>query len=164
MEKLGNIATITTGASNREDSILDGKYTFFDRSQDIRTSNKYIFDKEAIIVPGEGQEFVPKYYWGKFDLHQRTYAIFDFNNIVGKYLYYHILNDDRHLQSQSVGSTVKSLRLPMFQSMPIKLPCIEEQIKIADFLLVIDNKIDIEAQLLRKLEVQKKHFLVNLFI
>jgi type I restriction enzyme S subunit len=97
-------------------------------------------------------------------LHQRTYAIFDFNNITGKYLYYYILSDDKYLQSQAVGSTVKSLRLPMFQSMPIKLPCIEEQTKIANFLSALDNKIDIEAQLLQKLEEQKKYFLSNLFI
>ena len=37
---LGKIASITTGSSNREDSNLDGKYTFFDRSQDIRNSNR----------------------------------------------------------------------------------------------------------------------------
>jgi len=164
IEKLGNLSTITTGTSNREDSILDGEYTFFDRSQDIRASNKYLFDKEAIIVPGEGQEFIPKYYKGKFDLHQRTYAIFDFDNITGKYLYYHILSDDKYLRSQAVGSTVKSLRLPMFQSMPIKLPCIEEQTKIANFLSALDTKIDIEAQLLQKLEAQKKYLLSNLFI
>ncbi len=49
--KLGEIALITTGSSNREDSNLDGQYAFFDRSQDIRSSNQYLFDTEAIIVP-----------------------------------------------------------------------------------------------------------------
>lgn len=164
IEKLGNISTITTGTSNREDSILDGKYTFFDRSQDIRTSNKYLFDKEAIIVPGEGQEFIPKFYIGKFDLHQRTYAIFDFDNAIGKYIFFHMLNDNRHLKSQAVGSTVKSLRLPMFQSMPIKFPSIEEQTKISNFLSSVDIKIEIENNLLEKLEKQKRYFLANLFI
>ncbi len=163
-KKLGKIATITTGSSNREDSILDGEYTFFDRSQDVRTSNRFLFDKEAVIVPGEGQEFIPRYFVGKFDLHQRTYAIFDFKEVNGKYLYFHLLNDDKHLQSQAVGSTVKSLRLPMFQSMPIKFPCIKEQQKIANFLFSIDSKIDIENQILQKLEEQKKYFLANLFI
>src|SRR5690606_25187441 len=60
-KKLGKIATITTGSSNREDSILDGEYTFFDRSQDVRTSKRLLFDKEAVIVSGEGQDFIPKY-------------------------------------------------------------------------------------------------------
>lgn len=164
IKKLGHISTITTGSSNREDSMLEGEYTFFDRSQDIRKSNRYLFDKEAVIIPGEGQEFTPKYFIGKFDLHQRTYAIFDFKEINGKYLYYHLLDNDRHLQSQAVGSTVKSLRLPMFQSMPIKSPCIQEQQKIANFLSSIDNKIEIETNVFQKLEEQKKFLLQNMFV
>lgn len=163
-KKLGDISTITTGSSNREDSILDGEFTFFDRSQDVRTSNRYLFDKEAVIVPGEGQEFIPKYFIGKFDLHQRTYAIFDFSEVNGKYLYYHLHDDDRHLQSQAVGSTVKSLRLPMFQSLPIKFPSLPEQQKIANFLSSIDNKIEIETKVLQKLEEQKKYLLQNMFV
>ena len=51
---LGHIAKITTGSSNRQDSTLSGKYAFFDRSEDIRTSDMYLFDCEAVIVPGEG--------------------------------------------------------------------------------------------------------------
>jgi len=163
-KKLGELATITTGSSNREDSVLDGEYTFFDRSQDVRTSKRYLFNKEAVIVPGEGQKFIPKYFIGKFDLHQRTYAIFDFIGLSGKYLYYHMVIDENHLQSQSVGSTVKSLRLPMFQSMPIKLPSLAEQIKIADFLSYSDSKTDVETELLKKLEEQKIYLLQNLFI
>ena len=63
---LKDLARITTGSSNRVDSNLDGEYTFFDRSQDIRSSNIYLFDSEAVIVGGEGKEFVPKYFKGKF--------------------------------------------------------------------------------------------------
>ncbi len=164
VKKLEEVAMITTGASNREDSILDGEYTFFDRSQDIRTSNRYLFDKEAIIIPGEGQEFVPRYFFGKFDLHQRTYAIFNFKNIDGKYLYYHIFNNNWYLKSHAVGSTVKSLRLPMFQSMPLKVPCIEEQVLIADFLSKIDLKLDIERNVLEEFLSQKKYLAYSLFI
>ncbi|HAV96157.1 MAG TPA: restriction endonuclease subunit S, partial [Lactococcus lactis] len=164
VKKLGEISTITTGSSNREDSILNGEYTFFDRSQDIRTSSRFLFDKEAVIVPGEGQEFIPKYFIGKFDLHQRTYAIFDFRGINGKYLYYHLLNDDKYLQSKAVGSTVKSLRLPMFQSMPIKSPCLDEQTTIANFLSVIETKIQIEKNILDKYHCQKQYLLQSLFI
>ena len=144
--------------------MLNGEYTFFDRSQDIRTSSRFLFDKEAVIVPGAGQEFIPKYFIGKFDLHQRTYAIFDFSGIYGKYLYYHLLNDDKYLQSQAVGSTVKSLRLPMFQSMPIKSPCLDEQTTIANFLSVIETKIQTEKNILDKYHSQKQYLLQNLFI
>jgi type I restriction enzyme, S subunit len=164
MKKLGEITKITTGSSNRQDSSLIGEFTFFDRSQDIRTSDRYLFDGEAIIVPGEGQEFIPKYFIGKFDLHQRTYAIMDFEGINGIFLFYSISFNTNHLNSHAVGSTVKSLRLPMFETMPINLPCIEEQTKIANFLSAIDEKINHITTQIEKTQVWKKGLLQKMFV
>lgn len=162
---LREISNITTGQSNRIDSTLTGKYTFFDRSQDIRTSDIYLFDCEAIIVAGEGQEFLPKYFIGKFDLHQRTYAIMNYKDeSYGKYLFYYIHHYRSYFLSQAVGSTVKSLRLPMFKKMPIKLPCLVEQTKIANFLTAIDDKIThIQAQL-DAVKKYKKGLLQQMFV
>lgn len=162
--KLGKFAKITTGSSNREDSNLDGEYTFFDRSQDIRSSNRFLFDAEAIIVPGEGQVFIPKYFKGKFDLHQRTYAIMDFGKNNGVFLYYSITYNKSHLNSHAVGSTVKSLRLPMFESMPINLPSIKEQTKIANFLSAIDEKIELVSNQVQDTQEYKKGLLQQMFV
>lgn len=163
-KKLGEVSRITTGSSNRQDSNLDGEYTFFDRSQDIRSSNIFLFDTEAIIVPGEGQEFIPKYFIGKFDLHQRTYAVMDFGLNSGKFLFYYIGHHSNHLNSHAVGSTVKSLRLPMFEKMPINLPSIPEQQKIANFLSGIDGKIEQVNGELVKTQEFKKGLLQQLFV
>jgi type I restriction enzyme S subunit len=163
-KKLGKIARITTGSSNRQDSNLDGEFTFFDRSQDIRTSDRFLFDAEAIIVPGEGQEFIPKYFKGKFDLHQRTYAIMDFKDINGIFLFYSISFNSNHLNSHAVGSTVKSLRLPMFETMPINLPSLFEQEKIANFLTAIDTKIDLATKQLEATKQFKKALLQQMFV
>ncbi|MGY0391947.1 restriction endonuclease subunit S [Bizionia sp. KMM 8389] len=164
VKKLGDISNITTGSSNRQDSGLDGEYTFFDRSEDIRTSSRYLFDGEAVIVAGEGSDFIPKYYVGKFDLHQRTYAIMNFKDSVSKYLYYCIYFHRKYFLSQAVGSTVKSLRLPMFQKMPIKLPVIEEQIKIANFLSDIDVKIEALNTKIEHSKSFKKGLLQQMFV
>lgn len=154
--KLGEISHITTGSSNREDSSLTGEYAFFDRSIDVRTSGIFLFDAEAIIIGGEGQDFVPKYFEGKFDLHQRTYAIMDFKNAYGKFLFYYIGYYRHYFLSQAVGSTVKSLRLPMFQKMPIKLPSVKEQQKIATVLTNADKEIELLEQQLVDLQQEKK--------
>lgn len=163
-KKLGDLSKITTWSSNREDSNLDWKYTFFDRSEDIRTSNIYLFDTEAVIIPWEWQKFIPKYFVWKFDLHQRTYAIMDFNNLDGKFLYYYLNQNQNYFISQAVGSTVKSLRLPMFQKMPINLPTLKEQEKIADFLSGIDEKIEKVSDELEKMEEFKKGLLQGIFV
>ncbi len=159
---LGDIAKITTGSSNRQDSQLSGKYTFFDRSEDIRSSDRYLFDGEAVIVPGEGQDFVPKYFFGKFDLHQRTYAIMDFPTCDGKYLFYAIHYFRAHFLSQAVGSTVKSLRLPMFQKMKLHLPTLAEQKKIASILSNADQEIALLQQKLSYLKKEKKALMQQL--
>ena len=83
--RMGDIVTITNGNSNVQDAVTqskDGLYPFFDRSDDIKYLPTFLFDKEAIIYPGEGTEFMPRYFKGKFALHQRCYAIFDFNEII----------------------------------------------------------------------------------
>lgn len=159
---LGDISKITTGSSNRQDSHMHGAYTFFDRSEDIRTSDTYLFDCEAVIVPGEGQDFIPKYFVGKFDLHQRTYAIMDFPECHGKFLFYAIHYFRSHFLSQAVGSTVKSLRLPMFQKMKLKLPMFEEQQKIAAVLSTADQEITALQQKLDALKQEKKALMQQL--
>ncbi len=164
-KRLEDVATTSTGDSNREDSGLDGEFAFFDRSEDIRTSNRYLFDGEAVIVAGEGQSFPPKYFFGKFDLHQRAYAIMKFKNVIGRFIFYYLRANPNYFLSQAVGSTVKSLRLPMFNNMPLFLPKEEdEQQKIADFLSSLDNKIDLITEELSNAQNFKKALLQQMFI
>ncbi|UOX33707.1 restriction endonuclease subunit S [Flavobacterium sediminilitoris] len=163
-KKLGNISKITTGISNRIDSGLDGDYAFFDRSDDIRRSNIFLFDCEAIIVAGEGSDFIPKYFKGKFDLHQRTYAIIDFKNIIGRYLFYYVHFNRKHFLDHAVGSTVKSLRQPIFENMVIMFPKEDEQILISNYFKNIDHLIFNHELQINKLQNIKKAFLAKMFI
>ena len=75
---LDKICTIKTGNMNVQDSVSDGKYTFFDRSETIKKLNEYSYDEEALIYPGEGSSFYPRYFKGKYALHQRAYSLSDF--------------------------------------------------------------------------------------
>ncbi|WP_419617537.1 restriction endonuclease subunit S, partial [Thiolapillus sp.] len=75
VKRLGEVCIICNGSSNAQDHVDDGAYPLFDRSEEIKRSSRYLFDAEAVIIPGEGMRFIPKYYCGKFDLHQRAYAL-----------------------------------------------------------------------------------------
>ena len=111
IKKLGEVCDITTGNSNTVDAVDNGKYAFFDRSKIIKSSHRFLFDSEALIIPGEGSEFFPRYYSGKFDLHQRAYALLDFNKETNiNFVEYFLIFVHKYFEEVAVGATAKSLR------------------------------------------------------
>ena len=149
---LGDVAKIQTGKSNKEDAIPDGEYIFFDRSQQIQRSNRFLFDTEAVIVPGEGSEFIPRYFAGPFDLHQRVYAITDFQGVDGKFLYYAIMHKRRYFAQVAIGATVKSLRKGMFERFAFNCPTLENQHRIASILSTYDDLMENNQRRIQLLE------------
>jgi type I restriction enzyme S subunit len=151
--KLGEVADVKTGSTDVKDAVKHGGYPLFDRSMEIKRSNKYLFDGTAIILPGEGREFFPRFYTGKFDLHQRAYAIFAHKNEIDpRYLYYAVLKERHIFSLWAVGSTVKSLRMPIIKAVEFYLPPIEIQKRIADILSAFDDKIELNNKISRTLE------------
>lgn len=160
---LGNICVVTNGKSNAQDHVENGKYPMFDRSEVIKASNDFIFDCEAVIIPGEGMRFVPKYYKGKFNLHQRAYALKDFT-CNGQFVYFSMLQRSSLLSQKAVQSTVLSLRLPILQNFPIEIPPKpHEQQKIASCLTSLDELISAHSKKLEALKEHKKGMMQNLF-
>ena len=132
---LGQLCSVSNGKSDTKDAIEHGEYAFFDRSRTIKKSSRYLFDCEALIIPGEGTEFLPRQFSGKFDLHQRAYALFDFSDLVGiRYLYYYLHHVRDYFPRVAVGATVKSLRMRHFEQLPVVLMSVPEQHRIVTLL------------------------------
>ena len=161
--ELGELAQIKTGNLNVEDAKSDGEFTFFDRSTDIKKYDKYSFDNEALIYAGEGSEFLPRYYKGKYGLHQRAYTVFG-TKINIKFLYYFMLTQNYHFLRMAVGSTVKSLRMDCFTKCLVSLPDKAEQELLAEFLSSIDEKIETEERKLEQVKKFKRALLQQIFV
>ena len=166
--KLGNIAKITNGIGDVQDAISnyqDGLYPFFDRSNEVKYFKNYSFDAEAIIYAGEGSEFIPRYYNGKFALHQRCYAITTFSsNFLPRYIYHYLQTQNNYFIRTAVGSTVPSLRMDCFQKISIPFANKHMQEFIVKKLDTLCEKIDNEKHLLNLYKKQKAHLLKVLFI
>ena len=166
--RMGDIVTITNGNSNVQDAVTqskDGLYPFFDRSEDIKYLHTFLFDKEAIIYPGEGTEFMPRYFKGKFALHQRCYAIFDFNEIINaRFLYFYLKTRNSYFVKNAVGSTVPSLRLDTFQKLKVIIPPTKTQHSVSSCLSSMEQKCNVEKRILYKLLNQKQYLLRQMFI
>jgi type I restriction enzyme S subunit len=149
---LGQIAHIKTGSRNNEDKVEDGAYPFFVRSANVVQINTYAHDCEAILVPGEGQiGSIFHYVNGRFDVHQRVYAITQFGDgISGRFVH---LFMSQHFGAWAMQNTVKatvdSLRLPTFQTFEMRVPpTLEEQTAIATVLSDMDADLSaLEARL-----------------
>ena len=166
--KLGELTNIKTGSSDLQDAVDNGEYPFFVRSENVERSNRYIFDGEAILIPGEGRlGDIYHYINGKFDYHQRVYKISDFadSNTDGKFvLYYLQQNFKRHALKFTVKATVDSLRLPMLVDFEIKLPNIDEQREVGVFFSNLDNLITLHQRKLDKLQALKQAYLSEMFV
>lgn len=132
---LGELCKIQSGNSDTKDAAENGEFAFFDRSRTIKRSVRYLYDCEALIVPGEGAEFLPRHFVGKFDLHQRAYALFDFSKTLdAKFLFYFMHHLKGYFPSVAVGATVKSLRRRHFDEMPIAVTTLSEQQRLVAIL------------------------------
>lgn len=143
--RLGEIAHIKTGSRNNEDKVEDGQYPFFVRSEFVERINSYSHDCEAILVPGEGRiGDIFHYINGRFDVHQRVYAITKFSpGISGRFVHFYLSkNFGAWAMQNTVKATVDSLRLPTFQTFEIRLPpTLDEQIAIANALSDLDAEL-----------------------
>ena len=166
--KLGNVAKITNGNSDVQDAIEiyeSGLYPFYDRSDVIKYLNTYYLDKEAIIYAGEGSEFFPRYHNGKFALHQRCYAIFDFKEeYLTKFIYYYMFTLNGYFVRNSVGSTVPSLRMGTFEKVNIPKVPVKQQLYVIKVFDCLHKKLNQAKQTKRLFEMQKQYLLQQMFI
>ena len=164
---IGEICKIQTGKSNTQDETDEGLYPFYVRSPVVRKSYRYLFDCEAVLTVGDGVGTgkVFHYVTGKFDLHQRVYAMTDFREVSGKYFYYFFsyFFYDRVMR-MTAKTSVDSVRYEMIDKMPILIPCEEEQNQIVFFLDCLEAQLkDAEKELLL-LDTLKSGLLQRLFI
>lgn len=140
VRRLKYLADIRTGDKDTENSVEDGDYPFFVRSQTIERINSYTYDCEAILTAGDGAGVgkVFHYFNGPFDFHQRVYMLNNFKEVAGKYLFYFFKENFFKVALEGgAKSTVDSLRRPMLTNFSISFPDIDEQKNI---LSVIEKK------------------------
>lgn len=108
---------------------------------------------------------MPRYFKGKFALHQRCYAIFDFNEIINaRFLYFYLKTRNSYFVKNAVGSTVPSLRLDTFQKLKVIIPSKEIQHSVSLCLSSMEQKCNVEKKILHKLLMQKQYLLRQMFI
>lgn len=164
--KLGEVTNIKTGGRDVQDSVEDGLYPFYIRSEEVKRINSYSFDGEAILIPGEGRlGEIFHYVNGKFDVHQRVYKISNFTDVDAKFILQQMKKDfKQHAMRNTVKATVDSLRLPTIQSFNIFVPTLPEQEAIGSFFQDLDKTIAKQEGKVNQLKESKQTLLRKMFI
>lgn len=163
--KLGDVAEIGTGRSNRQDEVENGEYPFYVRSKNILRSSTFQFDETAIVIPGEGGiGDIFHYVQGKYALHQRAYRIrVNDTSLDTKYLY-HFMGAcfKQYILMKSVGATSISIRKPMLEGFSVPIPCPDKPEKSlaiqAEIVRILDAFTAMTSELTSELNARQKQY------
>ena len=130
----------------------------------IRKKGQFIYGKQNLfngsfgLIPDELDGFLSSGDVPSLDINQ---SIID-----GHYLLYFLGRETfyKRLEDLAIGSGSKRIHEETLLNVEIIVPCIEEQYKIVNVLLSIDEKIKLEERISKNYEQQKKYLLQNLFI
>lgn len=165
--KVGEICSISTGKSNTQDKVDSGKYPLYVRSPIIEHSEKYLYDEEAVLTVGDGVGTGKVFHYvnGKYDLHQRVYRMYNFSDCVDARFFYEWFSKNfyKRVMSMTAKTSVDSVRYDMISEMDMRFPLMSEQIKIADFLFLLEQVITLHQRKLEKLKLLKKTLLQDMF-
>ena len=150
--------SIKTGKLNANAMVENGKYPFFTCDATPFKINEYAFDTEAIIISGNGSQVGHiNYYFGKFNVYQRTYVLFDFVKTINIRFLLHFLNGylKPYILNNCKKGSVPYITLPMLQDFKIPVPPLEVQKEIVK---ILDNFTELTAELTAELQARRKQY------
>ncbi len=145
--------------NDNSDSLSLGATNYF-----IRKKGQFIYGKQNLF--NGAFALIPDKYDGFLSSADVPALDIDYERINPKYLFYFFSRESfyKKLEDLASGSGSKRIHENILLNIKITLPSLIQQNKIANFLSKFDEKINLENELLKQYEVQKKYLLANLFI
>lgn len=161
---LSSICSITTGKMDANAMNQQGKYKFFTCSREDYFIDTYAFDCEALLISGNGEVGLTKYYNGKFNAYQRTYVLYNLKRNAKFIKLFIDLQINTIIRKETNKGAMPYIRLTTFNKITIPNidPSLEYLISIA--IDKIDKKIELLQNHARVLNNIKNNLLSSLFI
>ena len=164
LAELGKHCSITTGKLDANAMSESGKYMFFTCAKENYRTDTYAFEGDALLISGNGELGLCKYYSGKFNAYQRTYVLqnFDMDIQFAKLMIDSFL--PRKIYREKNAGAMPYIVLSTLSELQIPVPDCEIQTHISTVLSTFANKIELEECVLTKLILMKNHILSQMFI
>ena len=161
---LDQLCQITTGKLDANAQIDKGKYKFFTCAREDFLIDTYAFDTEAILVSGNGEVGLTKYYKGKFNAYQRTYVLYDFtlNPLYLKACIDSQINNV--IRKETNKGAMPYIKLSTFAKIEIPMISKKESNNIGTLIVSLNSKINCYERIIATINKMKDFLLNNLFI
>lgn len=137
--KIGEILKIKSGMDQKKVETIDGKYNIYGTGGIIGKTNTPIYSKESVGIGRKGTIDKPFYFNEPFWTVD-TLFYSEIKNHHAKFVYYLFQNINWKLYNQS--TSVPSLTSSIIENISVNIPnSVSEEIKIAKFLTLIDERI-----------------------
>ncbi len=158
---LRNLAFVEYGKSPNEVRDLNGIYPIYGTGGLVGTSNRFLFDQDAIVVARKGTLDNPTYVEGKYWIIDTAYATIPRDNVDAKWLYYCLSDFDLRKLNEATG--VPSISRDYLYRIEFYTPDLPKQQKIAKILTTVDNLIEQTQALIDKYTAIKQGMMADLF-
>ena len=162
--KIGDLVICKT-SNLQESSIINtnGKYAVYGASGIIAKIDDYQFSNDAILVLKDGSKV------GKIQFATNKYSVVGTSSVLipkekSDSLYIYFAMTVIEFDKYKVGSGIPHVYYKDYCTEKIYYPCKPQRDKITCMLRTIQNKLNIEKEILIKLQAQKAFLLSNLFI
>nr|WP_104505817.1 restriction endonuclease subunit S [Acinetobacter indicus] len=144
-----------------------GKYRYYGASGVIDHIDDYIFDGQYILIGEDGANIITRssplafIVEGQFWVNNHAH-IFQSKN--GSNVFLAAYLESLNYEKFNSGTAQPKLNLDNLKKVPVINPCLDEQTKIANFLLSIDQKIEVVVQQIEQAKMWKKGLLQQMFV
>ena len=139
--KLGEIVTFQRGHDLPKDRMIDGDIPVAGSNGIIGYHNQFTKEGPGVTIGRSGNIGIPHYYPNAYWAHNTVLYIVDFKGNDAKFMYYLLKTFD--FTQLNTGSAVPSLNRNHIHELPVSIPDVPTQRRIAAVLSSLDDKIDL---------------------
>ena len=160
-KKLKDVAEIKYGKDQKGIACENGQYPILGTGGVMGRTNEFLSDKPSVLIGRKGTIDKPFFIDTPFWTVDTLFYTIVLSNVNAKWLYYNLIKVDWYKYNEASG--VPSLSTSTINKIPINLPSIGEQTRIANFLSAIDDKIYHTQKQIEKAGVWKKGLMQQMF-
>ena len=158
--KYKDVLKIKSGKDQKQVECENGIYPILGTGGQIGKTNSFLYDKPSVLIGRKGTINKPQYMETPFWTVDTLFYSHIYEPNIPKYLFYSFQNVNWKKYDESTG--VPSLSSSTIEGVDCNIPSKEEQLKVANFISLLDKKIELQSKKIEDLKLFKKGLILSL--